>query len=307
MRGLIAVAALAALGGCGSAPAPHGISRQRRQEPLPGHRLETTGRPSSPRTRTPGCATSSPRRATVHTLTNVTSSNGRRLPGRDRRARPDRHRDGARGRRAARGSSSRSIRRRTSSRSTTPSTPRPASTSSAAASTASPSTSAGRSSPVEVGYQCSYAPIPFFSSSAGWGLRIASQNPAGARVPRLAGRPGLPGRGRPAVHASRRSPTAPRSASRRPGSTSASTSARSPGRSPTTRPRPGRPSIPPPSQLELIKWRDVVDRPGRGARGRDAAPGGEDPDRLGAARQPLGALQRRARPSTRGGSPTPPG
>ncbi len=30
---------------------------------------------------------------------------------------------------------------------------------------------------VEVGYQCSYTPIPYFGSSAGWGLRLASQNP----------------------------------------------------------------------------------------------------------------------------------
>ena len=36
---------------------------------------------------------------------------------------------------------------------------------------------------VEVGYQCSYAPMPFFASTAGWGVRIASQSPAGLAFP----------------------------------------------------------------------------------------------------------------------------
>ena len=42
---------------------------------------------------------------------------------------------------------------------------------------------------VEVGYECSYTPIPYFGSSAGWGLRLASQNPAGMAFP------GSPGEG----------------------------------------------------------------------------------------------------------------
>ncbi len=90
---------------------------------------------------------------------------------------------------------------------------------------------------VEVGYQCSYTPIPFFASSAGWGLRLASQNPAAMA---FAGSPGgdacqIATTTRPAR--SRRSPRERRSASRAPSCTSTSTSARSPRRSPTTWPR----------------------------------------------------------------------
>ena len=59
-------------------------------------------------------------------------------------------------------------------------------------------------------------------------------------------------------------------------------------RSPTTRPRPGRPVVPPPSQLALIKWRDVVTGPDQVLEDVTPPPGREDPDRLGARRQPVG-------------------
>ena len=66
--------------------------------------------------------------------------------------------------------------------------------------------------------------------------------------------------------------------------------------------------VPPPSELALIKWRDVRSTgPAAGARGRDALPGGRDPARLGAARQPVGDLQRHARRSTATRIPDPAG
>ncbi len=37
--------------------------------------------------------------------------------------------------------------------------------------------------PVTVNYQCSYAPIPFFMSSAGWGLRLATTRTAALAFP----------------------------------------------------------------------------------------------------------------------------
>ena len=41
----------------------------------------------------------------------------------------------------------------------------------------------GQILPVKVSYACSYAPVPFFSSSAGWGLRLASENVAALAFP----------------------------------------------------------------------------------------------------------------------------
>ena len=41
----------------------------------------------------------------------------------------------------------------------------------------------GQLLPVKVSSTCSYAPVPFFASSAGWGLRLASQNVAALAFP----------------------------------------------------------------------------------------------------------------------------
>ena len=195
------------------------------------------------------------------------------LRGRDRRARP--HGDGHRRPDAAgaRISLAPAPGRPTSSRSTTPSRPAPTTTSSAAASAATRVDLRGQIL-ADQGRATSarYAPMPFFASSAGWGVRLASRAVVGARVPRArrAGTGCQVGE-QPAVRRSRRSPTAPRSASRRAARRGPLRRLASRRRSPTTRPtRAGR-RVPPPSELALIKWRDVVTGPDRGARGRRRA------------------------------------
>jgi alpha-D-xyloside xylohydrolase len=114
---------------------------------------------------------------------------------------------------------------------------------------------------VQVGYQCSYAPIPFFASSAGWGLRLASQNTAAMAFP------GSPG-GVPCQIAADPTCSFPSLPARTEvclqgselhehlyvgslAETLADYLAET-----------GAPVVPPPSELELIKWRDVVQGPG---------------------------------------------
>src|SRR5207237_939989 len=41
----------------------------------------------------------------------------------------------------------------------------------------------GRILPVKVSNVCSYAPVPYFASSAGWGMRLATQNVAALAFP----------------------------------------------------------------------------------------------------------------------------
>jgi len=41
----------------------------------------------------------------------------------------------------------------------------------------------GQILPVKVSYTCSYAPVPFFSSSAGWGLRLSTENVSALAFP----------------------------------------------------------------------------------------------------------------------------
>ena len=115
----------------------------------------------------------------------------------------------------------------------------------------------------------------------------------GARVPRLARRRRLPARRAPRA-ASRRSRAAPRCACRARGSTRSSTPARSRETLKAYEAQAGRPRVPPPSELELIKWRDVASGPAEVLEDVDAPAGGGDPDRLGAARQPVGDVQRDA-------------
>jgi alpha-D-xyloside xylohydrolase len=131
---------------------------------------------------------------------------------------------------------------------------------------------------VEVGYQCSYAPVPFFASTAGWGLRIASQSPSGMAFPGSPGGQGcqvgatppcgfppLPERAEICVQ----SPSLDEriyvgSQAQALADYEAET---------------GLPSVPPPSELALIKWRDVVSGPA------DVL---DDVNRLQAARIPIG-------------------
>ncbi len=113
---------------------------------------------------------------------------------------------------------------------------------------------------LEVGYQCSYAPIPFFASSAGWGLRLASRNTAAFA---FVGTPG----GTACQIAKDPPCTFPSLVNRTEvclqgaelheqlyvgslAQTLADYLAHT-----------GQPAVPPPSQLELIKWRDMVNGP----------------------------------------------
>jgi alpha-D-xyloside xylohydrolase len=132
--------------------------------------------------------------------------------------------------------------------------------------------------PVKVGYECSYAPIPFFASTAGWGLRIASQATSALAFPGSPGGAGCQASPEPAC-------TFPALADRAEtcvqGTTLderiyvgslASTLA-------DYEAETGLPAVPPPSELALIKWRDVANGP------RDIL---QDVTRLQAAKVPIG-------------------
>ncbi len=111
------------------------------------------------------------------------------------------------------------------------------------------------------GGQCSYVPIPFFASSAGWGLRLASQNTAAMAFPGSPGGdacglaedpacsfPSLPARTEVCLQGSElHEHLFVGSLSQTLADYLAET---------------GTPTVPPPSELELIKWRDVVQGPG---------------------------------------------
>ncbi len=136
----------------------------------------------------------------------------------------------------------------------------------------------GQILPVKVSVACSYAPIPFFSSSAGWGLRIASQNVSALAFPGSTGGSGCQ--------------SGPESLCSFPplaeltevcvqgarldediyvgslAQTLADYEAVT-----------GHPVVPPRSELELIKWRDEVDGPSQVI---------EDVTRLQAAKIPIG-------------------
>jgi len=118
----------------------------------------------------------------------------------------------------------------------------------------------GQILPVEVADACSYAPVPFFASSAGWGLRLASENVSALAFP------GSPGGGGCA-------------AGSEPQCAFPALSDRTEvcvqgarldedlyvGSIPQVltdyEADAGRPAVPPASELALIKWRDVVSGP----------------------------------------------
>jgi alpha-glucosidase (family GH31 glycosyl hydrolase) len=115
---------------------------------------------------------------------------------------------------------------------------------------------------VKVGTECSYAPIPFFSSSAGWAVRLASRNVAALAFP------GSPGGGG-CLNGEEQACTFPQLVDRAEvcvqGTTldedvyTGSLSQTLADYEADT----GRPVVPPPSLLTLIKWRDVVANPGQ--------------------------------------------
>jgi alpha-D-xyloside xylohydrolase len=134
--------------------------------------------------------------------------------------------------------------------------------------------------PIAVSYQCAYAPVPFFASTGGWGLRLASLNVGGFGFPLSLGGPGCQ-------------------------ATSVPPCAFPPldeivevclkgarldedvylGTIPEVlhayQADAGEPKVPPPSELELVKWRDVVNSPA------DVI---DDITRLQAAKIPLGTV-----------------
>ena len=164
------------------------------------------------------------------------------------------------------GSCSRCIRRPTSGGLRRLRRRRRASTSSAAASSATGSDQDGRpAGPDRLGqgrHQCSYAPIPFFASSAGWGLRIASENESALAFPGSPGRQRLPvGRASPLC---RFPPLTERTEVCVQGATPRREALRRLDSPDARRLRarhrpPGRCRRP--SELELIKWRDVFNGP----------------------------------------------
>jgi alpha-D-xyloside xylohydrolase len=136
----------------------------------------------------------------------------------------------------------------------------------------------GQILPVKVSYQCAYAPVPFFASSGGWGVRLATQNVAALAFPGSQGGAGCRFGEEPQC-------TFPPLADR------AEVCVRGPrldedvyaGSLPQLlaayEADAGRPRVPPPSELALIKWRDVVTGPGQVL---------EDIHRLRGARIPIG-------------------
>ena len=119
----------------------------------------------------------------------------------------------------------------------------------------------GQIVPIEVG--CSYAPIPFFASSAGWGLRIASENVSALAFPGSTG--GTGGCQIGSEPACSFEPLTDLTEVCEVGArldediyvgslqqTLADYEADT-----------GRPKVPPPSELALIKWRDQVTGPGQ--------------------------------------------
>ena len=120
----------------------------------------------------------------------------------------------------------------------------------------------GQILPIQVGYACSSIPIPFFASSAGWGLRLASQRSAGLAFPGSTGGSGCQGGAVspcsfPAL--TDRAEVCLQGAALDEHLYVGSLQQTLADYETET----GVPVVPPPSQLELIKWRDVVDGPGQ--------------------------------------------
>lgn len=140
---------------------------------------------------------------------------------------------------------------------------------------------AGRIVSLVVSEDCSYAPIPYFASSAGWGLRLETENAAAFAFPGSAGGaacqpssslgcqfPPLEGRAEVCVQGAALDEklylgSIPQILADYEADT-------------------GRPLVPPPSELELIKWRDVYTGPAQVL---------QDITRLQAAGIPLGWVE----------------
>ncbi len=136
----------------------------------------------------------------------------------------------------------------------------------------------GRILPMKVSNVCSYAPVPYFASSAGWAVRLATQNVSALAFPGSPGGggcrfgdesqcafPPLDERAEVCVRGARLDEDL------YAGDFAHTLAAYTHDA--------GRPTVPPPSELALIKWRDAYEGPGQVL---------EDIARLRAAKVPLG-------------------
>ena len=188
MRRLIAFAALAALGGCGSSPTPDGVSLKIDKSPFRVTVLDD-GKPVVAEDKDARLRYQLASTGAVHELTGVTSSQGQVYqvatdePGRTATVTVATTATGARVELALHPTTD--VLQVYDAFDTSPTDHFVG-----GGEHGESADLRGKILSVEVGYQCSYAPIPFFASTAGWGVRIASQNPAGLAFP---GSPGGPG------------------------------------------------------------------------------------------------------------------
>ncbi len=114
----------------------------------------------------------------------------------------------------------------------------------------------GRVLPVKVSNVCSYAPVPYFASSAGWGLRLATQNVSALAFPGSPGGGGCRFGNEPQCSfppLEERVEVCVRGARLDEDLYAGDFAQTLAAYERDT----GRPSVPPPSELALIKWRDV--------------------------------------------------
>ena len=138
----------------------------------------------------------------------------------------------------------------------------------------------GQILPVAVSHRCSYAPVPFLASSAGWGLRLRTQNVAGLAFPGSTGGGGC-------TYSPREPCTFPPLESRLEVCAKGARLDEDIYVGPIPQvlraylDDTGAPRVPPPAALGLVKWRDEVTGP------QDVL---EDIDRFRAARIPIGSV-----------------
>jgi alpha-D-xyloside xylohydrolase len=276
MRRLIAFAALAALGGCGSSPAPHGVSLKIDKSPFRVTVLDD-GRPVVAEDKDARLRYQLASTGADHELTNVTSSQGNVYqvatdePGRTATVTVGTTATGARIQVALHPTTD--VLQVYDAFDTSPTDHLVG-----GGEHGESADLRGQILSVEVGYKCSYAPIPFFASTAGWGVRIASQKPSGLAFPGSPGGPGCQVGAKPPCSF----PPLPERAEVCLQSAALDERIYVGDLAQTLSDywaETGRPTVPPPSELALIKWRDVVSGPAQVL---------EDVTRLRAAKIPIG-------------------
>jgi alpha-D-xyloside xylohydrolase len=276
MRRLIVFAAIAALGGCGSSPAPHGISLKIEKSPFRIIVLYD-GKPVVTEDRDARLRYELASTGEVQKLTNVISSHGNvyqvatEQPGRTATVTVSTTKTGARIQLAIHPTTD--ILQVFDAFVTSPTDHFIG-----GGEHGESADLRGQILSVEVGNKCSYAPIPFFASTAGWGVRIASQSPSGMAFPGSPGGEGCQvGDNQPCSF-----PPLPERVEVCVQSPNLDEHLYVGDLAQTLddyESETGRPTVPPPSELALIKWRDVVSGPAEVL---------EDVTRLQAAGIPIG-------------------